>query len=187
MTRDTTATPPDRSAATLPMEGRETRRNRSAQIAIAKALRRRMTGPEAKLWVHLKRIKTIDTHFRKQVPIGDYVVDFACLRGRLVIEVDGEQHGRFARSQADIRRDEDLRSQGFTVLRFWNDDVLRSIDAVLDTIHASLHGSPSAVPRSMSKRRDGQGRPPSSPSMGEVVRLAGPEGEMTVEPRLEGR
>jgi very-short-patch-repair endonuclease len=145
----------------------------------AKRLRQNLTGPEAKLWTHLKRINTVDTHFRKQVPIGPYVVDFACIRGRVVVEVDGDQHGWHAGRQRDRRRDRFLGDQGFSVLRFWNHEVLQEMESVLDTIHASLHGRMDAPARSMSKRAEAGGLAPTSPSMGEVVRLAGPEGVTT--------
>jgi very-short-patch-repair endonuclease len=190
-------TPPGRFAATLPIEGREgagpshgrsdelsipvasrgqeQRKSRRA-IAQAKTLLQRLTGPEAKLWLHLKRLRTIDTHFRKQAPIGPYIADFACLRARLIIEIDGEQHGRHAGRVRDYRRDNFLKSQGFKVLRFWNNEVLQQTEAVLDTIYSELHGAVDALPRSTSKRRDACYGAPSSPSMGEVVRLAGPEG-----------
>jgi very-short-patch-repair endonuclease len=134
----------------------------------AKALRRNLTDAEAKLWVHLKRVKTVDTHFRKQVPVGNYIADFACMRGRLIIEVDGAQHGFDGGVQHDVKRTRFLESQGFRVLRFWNDDVLRDIEGVLDTIYAVLHGASDASVHSMSRRKALQDEAPSSPSMGEV-------------------
>ena len=104
----------------------------------AKRLRKRMTPEEARLWLQLKRIDPALAHFRKQCPIGPYVVDFAELTRRLVVEVDGEQHG-FARGrERDGVRDAWLRAHGFEVLRFWNGEVRFEIDMVLDTVHDRL-------------------------------------------------
>ena len=75
--------------------------------------------------------------WRRQVPIGPFIVDFASLEARVVIEVDGSQH---ADSVTDRRRDEWLTDQGFTVPRFWNDEVLLRVDDVLDAIEAVVDG-----------------------------------------------
>ncbi len=187
--RATMITPPPASGRTLPIEGREGARSATpAQFtqakALAKRLRRGLTGPEARLWVQLKRIRTVDTHFRKQVPIGPYVADFACLRGRLVIEVDGYQHAFENERRHDSRRTAFLEAQGFRVLRFWNHDILREMEAVLDTIHAHLHGAVDVPGRSMSKRRGVRGVAPSSPSMGEVASASEPEGAAATAPGL---
>jgi len=94
-----------------------------------------MTDAERALW-WLLREKQVDGHrFRRQVPIDHHIVDFACLEARLVIEVDGGQH---AESKADSERDAYLRSQGFRVLRFWNNDVLSNRSGVLVTIAEAL-------------------------------------------------
>ena len=73
--------------------------------------------------------------FRRQEPIGLYIVDFLCRRQRLIVEVDGSQH---AGSFHDRQRDDWLRSQGYRVMRFWNDDVLLHTDDVVETIVAAL-------------------------------------------------
>lgn len=104
----------------------------------AKRLRRRMTPEEARLWLQLKRIDPALAHFRKQAPIGPYVVDFAELTYRLVIEVDGDQHGRPRGLARDAVRDAWLGMHGFEVLRFWNTDVRFQIDTVLDAIHTKV-------------------------------------------------
>jgi very-short-patch-repair endonuclease len=102
----------------------------------ARRLRKQMTDAEPSLW-HLLRRKQIDGHrFRKQVPIGKYIVDFACLDARLVIEVDGGQHTDAA--DADRERDAWLRSQNFRVLRFWNNDVLKNQDGVMQVVMEAL-------------------------------------------------
>jgi len=116
-------------------------------------LRSDITPAELRLWRHLTRIETRDTHFRRQVPIGLYVVDFACLRARLVIEVDGEHDGHKRQASHDEARARWLESQGFRVLRFWNGDVLGDIENVLDAIHAALYGHVFAEPHAFSRRR----------------------------------
>ena len=103
-----------------------------------------MTPAERRLWWHLDRIPVPGTHFRRQAPLGPYVVDFVCHSAKLVIEVDGAQHGFEQNAAADLIRTRWLEAQGYRVLRFWNGDVLHQIDVVLDTIHASLYSSPSS-------------------------------------------
>ena len=97
----------------------------------ARVLRRNMTDAEQALWRHLRHRQLAGHHFRRQCPIGPYIVDFACLGRRLVVEVDGGQH---CESTRDRRRDGWLRSQGFLVLRFWNNEVLEQIEGVCDMI-----------------------------------------------------
>ena len=90
---------------------------------IARKLRSNLTDAEKLLWKHLRLRQLHGYKFRRQFPLGSYVVDFICLEARLVIEVDGGQH--VERSVQDERRTEWLRQQGFTVLRFWNNQVFR--------------------------------------------------------------
>jgi very-short-patch-repair endonuclease len=93
----------------------------------ARTLRRNMTDAERALW-RLLRSGHIEGHrFRRQEPLDHYIVDFVCFDARLVIEVDGGQHFE---SKSDAKRDTYLRSQGFRVLRFWNNDVLSNPDGV---------------------------------------------------------
>jgi len=97
----------------------------------ARKLRREMTEAEERLWRELRSRKLDRIKFRRQMPVGRYVVDFVCVEAGLVVEIDGTQH---AGSERDAARDAELRARGFRVLRFWNDDVLRDLDAVCDTI-----------------------------------------------------
>ena len=92
-----------------------------------------MTEAEDKLWHELRSRRLDRIKFRRQVPIGRYIADFACLEAKLVVEIDGSQH---AESPRDHVRDAELKSRGFRILRLWNDEVLREIDAVCDTIIA---------------------------------------------------
>ncbi len=94
-----------------------------------------MTDAERRLWSRLRH-EQLGVKFRRQHPIGSYVLDFACLAPKLVIEVDGSQH--FDQQSYDARRDAWLVSQGFQVLRFWANDVLAQIDAVVSRIVDSL-------------------------------------------------
>lgn len=104
---------------------------------IARILRRDATPAERRLWRHL-RFRQFDGHrFRRQAPIGRFIVDFVCFEQRLVIEVDGGQHA--SRLQEDIERTHWLNSEGFRVLRFWNNDVLGNIEGVVETIRSALH------------------------------------------------
>ncbi|MGB3389576.1 MAG: DUF559 domain-containing protein [Pseudaminobacter sp.] len=99
----------------------------------ARALRRSMTEAEEKLWHELRDRRLDKIKFRRQVPIGCYIADFACLEAKLVVEIDGSQH---TDSLHDEIRTNKLKSRGFRVLRFWNDEVMRELDAVCDTIIA---------------------------------------------------
>ena len=105
---------------------------------IAKHLRKNMTSHEVRLWIALKRLKPRGFKFRRQVPLGPYVVDFACFAPRLVIEVDGGQHTRLDQVRRDRDRDAWLRAKGFRVHRIWNYQIDREFDAVMDAIDALL-------------------------------------------------
>jgi very-short-patch-repair endonuclease len=89
----------------------------------ARALRKRMTRQEVKLWVQLRALKELGYHFRRQSPIPPYIVDFECRRSKLVVEVDGGQHGLDRHLKRDSVRDRDLRKAGYRILRFWNNEV----------------------------------------------------------------
>jgi very-short-patch-repair endonuclease len=96
----------------------------------ATAMRRAMTDAELKLWNELRAHRLMGLGFRRQVHIAGYIVDFACPRERLVVEVDGSQHGEDNNAAKDSARTARLEQDGWTVLRFWNDDVLSDIDNV---------------------------------------------------------
>jgi very-short-patch-repair endonuclease len=98
----------------------------------ARALRNAMTDAERSLWHELRRGKIPGTRFRRQVPIGPFVADFACLKSRLIIELDGSQH--VERAHYDEQRTRFLEAQNFRVLRFWNGVVSAEREAVLETI-----------------------------------------------------
>jgi len=95
-----------------------------------------MTDAERALWRYLRQRQLGGHKFRRQVRIGPYIADFACLNPSIIIEVDGGQHAE-ARAY-DARRDDYMRGQGFRVLRFWNNDVLGNMEGVWNTIVAEL-------------------------------------------------
>jgi very-short-patch-repair endonuclease len=101
---------------------------------IARDLRNDPTEAEKHLW-HILRSKSMGFKFRRQAVIGLYVVDFVCYEKKLVIEVDGGQH---CQNQKDIIRDEWLKGEGFTVVRFWNNEVLENLDGVFEKIEEYL-------------------------------------------------
>ena len=92
----------------------------------AKRLRRGQTDAERKMWRLLRPFRDDGIPFRRQAPVGPYVVDFAWLGGRIAIEVDGGQHNEIVIQHKDTERTAWLKSQGFDVLRFWNNDVMRN-------------------------------------------------------------
>ena len=102
----------------------------------SRKLRHEMTDAELKLWRHLRLRQILGAKFRRQHPCGKYIVDFACIEAKLVIEVDGGQHGE--RNTQDGERTLWLESEGWKVVRFWNNEVLENTQAVLNVIHASL-------------------------------------------------
>jgi very-short-patch-repair endonuclease len=104
----------------------------------ARALRKRMTPQEVKLWVKLRELRELGFHFRRQSPVLTYVVDFECRRLKLIVEVDGGQHGLARGQRQDSGRDRLLQKAGYRVLRFWNNEIDRELEGVLETILAVL-------------------------------------------------
>ncbi|WP_375165958.1 endonuclease domain-containing protein [Chelativorans sp.] len=112
-------------------------RRKAGTTKRAKQLRQAGNEAEALLWLELKHRKLGGFKFTRQFPIGPYFADFACRERRLVVEIDGSQH---AESAYDRRRDEFMRSRGFSIIRFWNVDVLKHRTHVCETILAALQG-----------------------------------------------
>lgn len=112
-------------------------RRAPATIARARALRRGDNMAEAIIWNELKAGRLAGHKFVRQMPVGPYFADFCCRKARLIVELDGSQH---ADSEHDRRRDAFLTRAGYSVLRFWSHDALRSTTQVCETILAVLAG-----------------------------------------------
>jgi very-short-patch-repair endonuclease len=121
----------------------------------AKALRANMTDAERRLWYLLRAHRFNGVKIKRQAPIGPYIVDFVSFERRLIFEVDGGQH---ADSEADRRRTRWLEGEGFRVLRFWNNEVLKNTNGVLETILSAIADPSPGTPL--------RGAPP-SPTRGE--------------------
>ena len=100
----------------------------------ARNLRRNQTTAELRLWSRLRDRQLGGHKFKRQVPRGPFVVDFACLRKKLVVELDGGQHSDPVQSAHDRERSVWLAAEGYCVLRFWNHEVLTNMDGVLARI-----------------------------------------------------
>jgi very-short-patch-repair endonuclease len=111
---------------------------------LARSLRRRETESEKKLWGRLRSNQLAGMKFRRQLPVGPYIVDFCSLEAMLIIELDGSQH--VDKQKEDDKRTKFLETQGFRVIRFWHNEVLTNIEAVLETIVQHLRNSPSPQP-----------------------------------------
>ncbi|MDP4028817.1 MAG: endonuclease domain-containing protein [Gallionella sp.] len=109
----------------------------------AKTLRSHQTDAENRLWYHLRANRFMGLKFKRQKPMGSYIVDFICIEQRLIIELDGGQHAE--QITYDLRRDTWLRSQGYTVLRFWNNEVMQQLDGVLEQIRITIASSHPAL------------------------------------------
>jgi very-short-patch-repair endonuclease len=118
-------------------------------------MRAEPTEAEQKLWWHLRHRLGLDgTHFRRQVRFGNYIADFVSHGAKLVIEVDGGQHDE--QSSADAQRSKFIEGQGYRVLRFWNNDVLKNIDGVLEEVRRVVTTTPTPNP---SPQGGGEQRP----------------------------
>jgi len=120
---------------TLPLEGGGKRVGVKGLTGVARRLRKYSTDTEQRLWGHLRDKQIEGFKFRRQQPVGRYVVDFVNLEKKVVVEVDGGQHAINAR---DKIRDEWLRAEGYKVLRFWDNQVFSSLEGVLEAIRDAL-------------------------------------------------
>jgi|CXWL01.1.fsa_nt_gi very-short-patch-repair endonuclease/succinate dehydrogenase flavin-adding protein (antitoxin of CptAB toxin-antitoxin module) len=153
--------------------------NLSKQV-FAKQLRSNMTDAEKLLWHHLRGHRFQGVKFKRQQPLGNYIVDFVSFEKKIVIEVDGGQHFE---SESDNRRDDWLKEQGFHVLRFWNNEVLGETESVLEKILQVLTPSPTRgegvvlrdydVPNSTSKNLTQNPSPLVGEGLGRGVEVGG--------------
>lgn len=127
------------------------------KLDIAKRLRGSQTEAEQKLWSLLRAKRLLGYKFKRQSPIGPYIVDFCCHAHRLVVEVDGGHHSIL--QPEDKRRAQFLKAQGFYLLRFWNNDVLKQPEVVLQQILETLTPPPPSLSRLRERvsRRGGRG------------------------------
>jgi very-short-patch-repair endonuclease len=112
-----------------------------------------MTDAELKLWNELRAHRLMGLAFRRQYPIAGYIVDFACPSKHLVVEVDGSQHAEDKQLKIDEERRRRLEQDGWTVLRFWNGDILRDIDNVCQHIVITAGFATPAMPSSSGEER----------------------------------
>ena len=110
---------------------------------LQRTLRRNMTDAEQALWKRLRGCQVNGCKFRRQHPFRDFILDFACLETRLVIEIDGGQHNGSAQ---DMARDQVLENADFRVMRFWNNQVLNEIESVVEGIWSALETHPHPSP-----------------------------------------
>ena len=120
------------------------------QLEFARKLRQEQTDAENLLWSHLRAYRLGGLKFRRQQPIGVYIVDFFCSEKNLIVELDGGQHQE--RAEYDKARDVWLKSEGYTVLRYWNNEVMENMEGVLEDIGqvagVLAEASPSPLPLS---------------------------------------
>ncbi|MGN6411660.1 MAG: endonuclease domain-containing protein [Nitrobacter sp.] len=112
----------------------------------ARRLRSDSTNVEAVLWRHLRQLNLKGSHFSRQAVIGPYIADFACLAARLLIEVDGSQHGTDGGKRRDDARTRWLNAEGYRVLRFWNNDVMSEPKSAMEAIYRALDVTPPRRP-----------------------------------------
>ncbi len=125
-----------------PLEGEGWVRGRAyhpLHVKYAKQLRHDQTDVEKELWYHLRNRQIAGAKFRRQQPIGQYIVDFVCQEAKLIIELDGSQHMNAA---SDQKRDEYMQGEGYRVLRFWNNEVLQNREGVCEAIYETLTSTP---------------------------------------------
>ncbi|MEQ1487384.1 MAG: endonuclease domain-containing protein [Methylotenera sp.] len=116
-------------------------------IEFSKALRTNQTDAELKVWQAVRASRLLNFKFRRQVLIGNFIVDFVCFEKKLIIEIDGGQH---LESEKDLTRDAKLNAQGYQVLRFWNNEVMQNFEGVLSVIVQKLQTAtplPSPLPQ----------------------------------------
>lgn len=119
----------------------------------AKELRKKPTDAERVLWKHLRLRQIGGYKFRRQQPIGQYIVDFVCLEKRLIIELDGGYHAE--QIAYDSKRDRWLEKQGFCILRFWDNQVLKETESVKEVIYRALSGQLDVPPTLILPRKGG--------------------------------
>jgi very-short-patch-repair endonuclease len=129
--------------------------SKAIRRAAAKKLRANTTPHERIFWRALKELPIEGTHFRRQAPIGPYVVDFFCPAKKLIIELDGGHHNEDATAERDDERQVWLEQEGYRVIRFWNSEIANELNAVMEKIYVELYGAreAEALPLQHHRRR----------------------------------
>ena len=152
-------------------------------LAQAKRLRERPTEAEHALWTILKQLKRPGLHFRRQVAVGPYIADFACLSARLIVEADGGGHGK----ESDFKRDRWFHDNGYRVVRIWNNEISNNPEGIAERIGSELEVHPTPTLPSRGGSQDGISLPPpSGEGRGGGLKAAiliGPEGGFSPEER----
>ncbi len=128
----------DKTPSPLAGEGWGEGEMNSTYVKFARVLRKNSTEAERKLWGNLRAKRLAGFKFKRQQVIGKYIVDFICFEKRVIVEMDGGQHA--VNVKEDTIRDNWLKGQGFSILRFWNNEVLTNIDGVVAVIHDACSG-----------------------------------------------
>ena len=113
-------------------------RKSRGQVSLARGLRQRQTDAEKALWMKLRDRQLEGVEFRRQQPMGSYIVDFASSERKLIVEIDGGQHNDGKTKEGDEERTTRLKERGYRVVRFWNNEVLTNLDGVLERIREAL-------------------------------------------------
>ena len=116
-----------------------------AIIARARALRKKMTPAEARLWIHLRELRSEGLHFRRQSPRRGYILDFVCLDRRVIVEVDGASHADEDRARKDRVRDAVLAREGFVTLRYANEAVFTDVGQIVAAVRMRCRARPTRL------------------------------------------
>jgi len=108
------------------------------QVGFAQELRQKQTDAEKALWAKLRNRQLEGVKFRRQQPVGSYIVDFASFERKLMIEIDGGQHNEDKTKERDTERTARLKETGYRVIRFWNNEALTNLEGVLESIREAL-------------------------------------------------
>jgi very-short-patch-repair endonuclease len=151
-------------------------------LNLARALRIRQTDAEDKVWAYLRARRFEGLKFRRQVALGNFIVDFINFENKLIIEIDGGQHNEPSETEKDLNRTQWLESRGYKVIRFWNSDVIDNIDGVLVTIQKAVQKEENIWSSEWKAPPSPSGRHPLfqfSPVKGEKVKGSGERGLTT--------
>ena len=125
------------------------------QIENSRQLRKNMTSQERKLWCIIRNRQFYGYRFRRQFPLGQYIVDFICREKKIIIEIDGGQHNEIKNIQYDNKRTEYLISEGYKVMRFWNNDIDKNISGVYEKLKEVFEIGKNITPPQPSPSREG--------------------------------